>query len=156
MVQCRQAPRPYYSGHAGPPLTIRQGVSNPRRLRDLGAYKSSQTTRYTRQSIYLSSVANTQHSLQGPPRQRIADMSPKSPKGGVKKFTAEEDQRLLDLKENKSMPWKQIAEFFPDRSAGTLQVRYSTKLRAKTTQWTEEAVCRRYRSLLSRLLPALL
>ncbi|KAI9769197.1 MAG: hypothetical protein M1840_004326 [Geoglossum simile] len=66
-------------------------------------------------------------------------MSPKSPKREIKRFTTEDDQRLVDLKENKSMSWKQIAEFFPGRSAGSLQVRYCTKLRAKTTQWTKEA-----------------
>jgi hypothetical protein len=56
------------------------------------------------------------------------------------KFTPEDDQLLVDLKENKSLTWKQIAEFFPGRSSGTLQVRYSTKLKAKTTEWTDETV----------------
>ncbi|KAI6579626.1 hypothetical protein MCOR12_011741 [Pyricularia oryzae] len=65
-----------------------------------------------------------------PPAQR--------PRGPKLKFTAEDDALLVDLKENKSLTWKQIAEFFPGRSSGTLQVRYCTKLKAKTTQWTEE------------------
>lgn len=47
---------------------------------------------------------------------------------------------MIDLKENKSLTWKQIADFFPGRSSGTLQVRYCTKLKAKTTQWTDETV----------------
>jgi hypothetical protein len=63
------------------------------------------------------------------------------PRGPKLKFTPEDDQLLVDLKENKSLTWKQIAEFFPGRSSGTLQVRYCTKLKAKTTQWTDETVC---------------
>lgn len=62
------------------------------------------------------------------------------PRGPKLKFTPEDDQLLIDLKENKALTWKQIADFFPGRSSGTLQVRYCTKLKAKTTQWTEETV----------------
>jgi hypothetical protein len=62
------------------------------------------------------------------------------PRGPKLKFTPEDDQLLIDLKENKSLTWKQIAEFFPGRSSGTLQVRYCTKLKAKSTQWTDETV----------------
>jgi hypothetical protein len=62
------------------------------------------------------------------------------PRGPKLKFTPEDDQLLVDLKEIKNLTWKQIAEFFPGRSSGTLQVRYCTKLKAKTTQWTEETV----------------
>lgn len=62
------------------------------------------------------------------------------PRGPKLKFTPEDDQLLIDLKENRSLTWKQIAEFFPGRSSGTLQVRYCTKLKAKSTQWTEETV----------------
>ncbi|KAI5851704.1 hypothetical protein DFP73DRAFT_590951 [Morchella snyderi] len=64
------------------------------------------------------------------------------PRGPKLKFTPEDDQLLVDLKENKALTWKQIAEFFPGRSSGTLQVRYCTKLKAKTTQWTDETVLR--------------
>ncbi|GJN68209.1 hypothetical protein PLICBS_002252 [Purpureocillium lilacinum] len=60
------------------------------------------------------------------------------PRGPKLKFTAEDDQLLLELKEQKNLTWKQIADFFPGRSSGTLQVRYCTKLKAKTTMWTEE------------------
>lgn len=71
-----------------------------------------------------------------------AGMPPPAPKprGPKLKFTPEDDQLLIDLKENKSLTWKQIADFFPGRSSGTLQVRYCTKLKAKTTQWTDETV----------------
>ena len=63
------------------------------------------------------------------------------PRGPKLKFTPEDDQLLVDLKEKKNLTWKQIADFFPGRSSGTLQVRYCTKLKAKTTVWTSEMVC---------------
>ena len=66
------------------------------------------------------------------------------PRGPKLKFTPEDDQLLVDLKENKALTWKQIAEFFPGRSSGTLQVRYCTKLKAKTTQWTDDTVGQLY------------
>ena len=62
------------------------------------------------------------------------------PRGPKLKFTPEDDQLLVDLKEKKNLTWKQIADFFPGRSSGTLQVRYCTKLKAKTTVWTSEMV----------------
>lgn len=62
------------------------------------------------------------------------------PRGPKLKFTPEDDQLLVDLKEKKNLTWKQIADFFPGRSSGTLQVRYCTKLKAKTTAWTDEMV----------------
>ena len=62
------------------------------------------------------------------------------PRGPKLKFTSEDDQLLIDLKENKNLTWKQIADFFPGRSSGTLQVRYCTRLKAKTTLWTDEMV----------------
>ncbi|KAL6890967.1 hypothetical protein GGI43DRAFT_211022 [Trichoderma evansii] len=54
------------------------------------------------------------------------------------RFTPEEDQLLIELKEQKNLTWKQIADFFPGRNSGTLQVRYCTKLRAETMPWTRE------------------
>lgn len=62
------------------------------------------------------------------------------PRGPKLKFTAQEDQMLVELKENKNLTWKQIADFFPGRTSGTLQVRYCTKLKAKTVIWTEDTV----------------
>ena len=62
------------------------------------------------------------------------------PKGPKLKFTAEDDALLVELKETKNLTWKQIADFFPGRSSGTLQVRYCTKLKAKQTVWTDEMV----------------
>lgn len=62
------------------------------------------------------------------------------PRGPKLKFTADDDRLLMELKEIKNLTWKQIADFFPGRSSGTLQVRYCTKLKAKTTQWSAESV----------------
>ena len=72
-------------------------------------------------------------------QEGMPDPAPR-PKGPKLKFTHEEDTLLVDLKENKNLTWKQIAEFFPGRTSGTLQVRYCTKLKAKTTVWTDESV----------------
>jgi len=62
------------------------------------------------------------------------------PKGPKLKFTTEDDLLLVELKETKNLTWKQIADFFPGRSSGTLQVRYCTKLKAKTVEWSDEMV----------------
>jgi hypothetical protein len=92
-----------------------------------------------------SSMSQNAPSVVGQPGMPLPAPKPRGPK---LKFTPEDDQLLVDLKENKSLTWKQIAEFFPGRSSGTLQVRYCTNLKAKTTQWTEETVS----SLLQRTL----
>jgi hypothetical protein len=63
--------------------------------------------------------------------------------GGPKlRFTLEDDALLVKLKETKDLSWNQIADFFPGRSSGTLQVRYCTKLKAKTIVWTEDMASR--------------
>ncbi|KAK3670008.1 hypothetical protein LTR78_010107 [Recurvomyces mirabilis] len=56
------------------------------------------------------------------------------------KFTPKDDALLVELKEMTHLTWKQIADFFPGRSSGTLQVRYCTKLKAKPSVWTDEMV----------------
>lgn len=55
------------------------------------------------------------------------------------KFTPEEDQFILHLRRN-SRTWKEIAELLPGRSPGALQVRYSTKLKSKSSVWTTHLV----------------
>lgn len=62
------------------------------------------------------------------------------PAGPKLRFTPEDDALLVDLKETKDLTWKQIADFFPGRSSGTLQVRYCTRLKAKEISWTETLV----------------
>jgi hypothetical protein len=88
-------------------------------------------------SVMLSPPSGGAPSVVGHPGMPEPALRPRGPK---LKFTPEDDQKLVDLKENKNLTWKQIAEFFPGRSSGTLQVRYCTKLKAKTTQWTDETV----------------
>jgi len=50
-----------------------------------------------------------------------------------KPFTADEDELLIELKEDHELPWQGIheefTEVFPWRSVGALKMRYSTKLR---------------------------
>lgn len=62
------------------------------------------------------------------------------PKGPKNKFTPADDRLLVELKEIKGLTWKQIAEFFPGRTSGTLQVRYCTRLKVKDVLWPEEMV----------------
>ncbi|KAL2819364.1 hypothetical protein BDW59DRAFT_165098 [Aspergillus cavernicola] len=69
------------------------------------------------------------------------------PRGPKLKFTPEEDALLVELKENKNLTWKQIADFFPGRTSGTLQVRYCTKLKAKDVAWSDEMVQRLRRAM---------
>lgn len=60
------------------------------------------------------------------------------------RFTPEDDNLLKFLKEqcnNPKLSWKQIADFFPGRRSGTLQVRYCTKIRSKdNVTWNAESV----------------
>lgn len=51
---------------------------------------------------------------------------------GRARFTEEEDRIIVNLRK-KGQPWKKIAQRLPGRSAGALQVRYSTKLKTKST-----------------------
>ena len=45
------------------------------------------------------------------------------------KFSPEDNMRLRRLKEDECLLWDEITEQFPERSKGTLQVHYSTKLK---------------------------
>lgn len=88
--------------------------------------------------------------LSGPPsvvgQPGMPEPAPR-PRGPKLKFTPEEDTLLLDLKEDKNLTWKQIADFFPGRTSGTLQVRYCTKLKAKDVVWTDEMLRRLHRAM---------
>lgn len=55
------------------------------------------------------------------------------------KFTQREDDTIINLRRN-GKTWKEIAEELPGRSPGALQVRYSTKLRWKSVDWTAHLV----------------
>jgi hypothetical protein len=54
---------------------------------------------------------------------------PISAKG--KEYSREEDELIVRLKEVEKLPWSRIAERFPGRTKGTLQVRYCTTLKDK-------------------------
>jgi hypothetical protein len=45
---------------------------------------------------------------------------------------SKDDELLIELKEEKGFKWKKIGEYFPSRSVGSLQVRYSTRLKNRS------------------------
>lgn len=55
-------------------------------------------------------------------------------------FTPEENKKIKYLKEVKRLTWPQIMQFFPGRSTGTLQVRYSKRLKDRDVNWTDRLV----------------
>src|SRR5258706_4887339 len=64
------------------------------------------------------------------------------------RFSSEDDELLLQLK-GEGSSWDEISDHFPERSKGTLQVHFSTKLksRAETSKkrrrsgWVDSQVC---------------
>ena len=54
-------------------------------------------------------------------------------------FTPGEDAKLVDLKENQGLPWKDIVRHFPGRSSGLLQVHYCTKLKNKCVSGEDDS-----------------
>ena len=54
------------------------------------------------------------------------------------RYTPADDVKILRLK-GQGLSWTKIAEQFPGRSAGALEVRYHTKL--KTAEWQVEEIC---------------
>ncbi|PLB33296.1 SANT/Myb-like DNA-binding domain-containing protein [Aspergillus candidus] len=95
-------------------------------------------------NLESSSLASGPPSVVGQPG--MPDPAPR-PRGPKLKFTPEEDALLVELKENKNLTWKQIADFFPGRTSGTLQVRYCTKLKAKDVAWSDEMTQRLERAM---------
>ncbi|KAL4808923.1 hypothetical protein BDV18DRAFT_157861 [Aspergillus unguis] len=95
-------------------------------------------------NVETSPLASGPPSVVGQPG--MPDPAPR-PRGPKLKFTPEEDALLVELKENKNLTWKQIADFFPGRTSGTLQVRYCTKLKAKDVAWSDEMVQRLRRAM---------
>lgn len=59
--------------------------------------------------------------------------STKRPRTGISKQTSlsKGDQLLSQLKEQRQLSWNEIAKHFPGRSRGSLQVRYSTRLKRR-------------------------
>ncbi|KAJ5265168.1 hypothetical protein N7524_006186 [Penicillium chrysogenum] len=68
----------------------------------------------------------SQHSKQSPKKgSRAGKMTRPT------RILSKDDQLLIELKEERSLPWKRIAEYFPERSEGSLQVRYCTRLKGR-------------------------
>lgn len=59
--------------------------------------------------------------------------SSKNPSAHRTRFQPDEDELLIELKERRSLPWPRIVKHFPGRTKGSLQVRYSTKLKDRGT-----------------------
>lgn len=114
--------QPVQSFHNHPLANQSQRASKMPRMGEQGNSSS--------RSLRAPSVVGLEGMPQPAPRPRYPRL----------RFTPEDDQLLVDLKENKSLTWGQLAEFFPGRSSGTLQVRYCTKLKTKTARWTDETV----------------
>ncbi|PVH69524.1 hypothetical protein DL98DRAFT_438906 [Cadophora sp. DSE1049] len=47
------------------------------------------------------------------------------------RFSSQDDELLLQLK-GEGLSWDEISDRFPERSKGTLQVHYSTKLKPRS------------------------
>jgi hypothetical protein len=60
--------------------------------------------------------------------RRTTRPSNKKPSANASCFLPE-DELLIELKEKRGLPWSQIAKQFPGRTKGSLQVRYSTRLK---------------------------
>ncbi|KAF4232360.1 hypothetical protein CNMCM6805_010006 [Aspergillus fumigatiaffinis] len=61
----------------------------------------------------------------------LTQTPPADTSGKQRPYTSDENALLVRLKEREGMPWAEIAAHFPERSASSLQVHYSTKLRHK-------------------------
>lgn len=86
----------------------------------------------------VSDILNPDVASDGEPVKKSSLLKKKKqPKA---KFTAEDDDLLVELKEVRKLTWKQIAEHFVGRTAGALQVRYCTKLKARSVVWSAEDV----------------
>jgi hypothetical protein len=75
----------------------------------------------------------------------LSQTPPADTSGKQRPYTSDENALLVRLKEREGMSWAEIAAHFPERSASSLQVHYSTKLRYKATTRAEKLRIRRYR-----------
>ncbi|KZN94242.1 hypothetical protein EN45_044320 [Penicillium chrysogenum] len=84
------------------------------------------TQRSRRATSHYENKIGSQHSKQPPQKGSRAGKTT-----GPTRFLSKDDQLLIELKEERSLPWKRIAEYFPGRSEGSLQVRYCTRLKGR-------------------------
>ncbi|KFY66397.1 hypothetical protein V497_00940 [Pseudogymnoascus sp. VKM F-4516 (FW-969)] len=47
-------------------------------------------------------------------------------------YSEDDDELLIQLKEKDKLPWDEIAKYFPERTKGTLQVHYCTRLKNRS------------------------
>ncbi|KFZ18875.1 hypothetical protein V502_03915 [Pseudogymnoascus sp. VKM F-4520 (FW-2644)] len=47
-------------------------------------------------------------------------------------YSEDDDELLIQLKEKDKLPWDEIAEYFPERTKGSLQVHYTSKLKNRS------------------------
>ena len=86
-----------------------------------------------------TSSAGSNASFSARPSRRAQPFSACAPAENVPsrskrpRFTEEEDAKLVDLKERRGWSWEDIQRSFLGRSTGSLQVRYSTKLKERNT-----------------------
>jgi hypothetical protein len=81
-----------------------------------------------------TSSASSKASFSARPSQRAQPFSANVPSRTKRpRFTEEKDAKLIDLKEKRGWSWEAIQGSFLGRSTGSLQVRYSTKLKERNT-----------------------
>ena len=90
--------------------------------------------------LHISSAGSNGHFSARPARPFSASTQAKkngsdaaSSQSKRSRFTEQEDAKLVDLKERRGLSWEDIQRSFPRRSMGSLQVRYSTKLKERST-----------------------
>ncbi len=72
-----------------------------------------------------------QHSKQPPGKGLRAGETTRQTRFLSEDALSKDDQLLIELKEERRLTWKRIAEYFPGRSEGSLQVRYCTRLKGR-------------------------
>ncbi|KFY68573.1 hypothetical protein V496_00988 [Pseudogymnoascus sp. VKM F-4515 (FW-2607)] len=72
-----------------------------------------------------------------PLRERIV-----SRPGRHSTYSEDDDKLLIQLKEDDKLSWDEIAEYFPERTKGSLQVHYTTKLkyRSQTSKYKKRQI----------------
>ncbi|KFY28425.1 hypothetical protein V493_02941 [Pseudogymnoascus sp. VKM F-4281 (FW-2241)] len=62
-----------------------------------------------------------------PLRERVVSRPDRHPT-----YSEDDDELLIQLKEDDKLPWDEIAKYFPKRTKGSLQVHYTTKLKNRS------------------------
>jgi hypothetical protein len=111
--------------HAFPPLPALLTNFSWRENRDPPCDIRSEVRRRENTSTVGSTQNKSIRKQKGPAR----DVT----KGNVP-FSFEEDDLLRQLKERDHLPWNRISAHFPGRTKGSLQVRYSTRLKDRISR----------------------